>query len=256
MCFHTDGKTLASGGEDRAIKLWDLSTGQARRSMTGHTNLVWCLAFSPKSRTLVSAGADNQIIVWDPVQATRRSALAGHTQVVSGLAFAPDGRMLYSASHDGTVRMWRGKQPPATPEATIDTYASASGEKPKSGRGPYQNYRALALSPDGKLLAAGFGGSAAHVFDVVHRVERRRKGEGRDSARRLEGLGPGRQARVDVTRRPSRSTRHRVCAKWQTCGGRGNRSLGKAHRNNLGKDRARLQGAHGRGIRRCVCAGR
>ena len=38
MAFSPDGKTLASGSEDKTIKLWDVATGKEQATLKGHTS--------------------------------------------------------------------------------------------------------------------------------------------------------------------------------------------------------------------------
>ena len=45
----------AAGSEDKTVRLWNAATGNERKSLTGHNNMVWCLAFSPGGKTLVLA---------------------------------------------------------------------------------------------------------------------------------------------------------------------------------------------------------
>jgi len=47
LAFSPDGQTLASGGEDQTIKLWDVETQQCHRTLLGHTAMVQSIAFSP-----------------------------------------------------------------------------------------------------------------------------------------------------------------------------------------------------------------
>ncbi len=41
VAFSPDGRLLATGGEDRTVRLWDPATGEHRRTLTGHVSVVW-----------------------------------------------------------------------------------------------------------------------------------------------------------------------------------------------------------------------
>ena len=66
MAFSPDGTTLASGGSEGAIKLWDAAaTRYPIATLPGHTRRVKSVAFSPDGRILASGSLDNAIRLWD-----------------------------------------------------------------------------------------------------------------------------------------------------------------------------------------------
>jgi cytochrome c len=96
----------ASAGDDFAIEIWSLSTGESRARLTGHKGQIKSLAVSPDRRLLASASWDGSIGLWDVATGTNRNMIRGHSGAVNDVAFSADGKRLFSAAADGTIRIW------------------------------------------------------------------------------------------------------------------------------------------------------
>lgn len=157
VAFSSDGKTLASGGGDNAIKIWDIQTGRQIKSLAGHTSYILSVAFSPDGQKLASGGFDNTIRLWDAKSGTFIRSFEGHTGGIFSAAFAPDGRTLASAGFDKTIKLWNVEL----------------GREIKSLAGHTEVIFSVEFSPDGKTLASGSLDNSIKLWDTstgLHRT--------------------------------------------------------------------------------------
>src|SRR5271157_5385429 len=105
-CTATSSRRMATSSWDGTVKLWDATSGQCLLTLTGHTNLVRAVGWSPDGRIVASAGLDGTVRLWDTDSGKQLSVLRGHGDDVQGVCWSPDGARLASASFDQTVRLW------------------------------------------------------------------------------------------------------------------------------------------------------
>ena len=111
-----DGRTLASAGEDRVIRIWDIRQPTKPvflRTLAGHTDRVLCLAFNSDGTRLVSGSRDKTIKLWDVRSGHEALSLRGNSDWIWSVTFSPDDRFLVTAS--AGTRVWDAG--PCTSEA-------------------------------------------------------------------------------------------------------------------------------------------
>lgn len=158
-------------------------------TLTGHTDRIFSIAFSPDGQTLVSGGADTTIRLWDVFIGKHKKTLTEHTDWVRSISFSPDGRTLISGGSD-TIRLWDiaaqkwislgntllrreftfspdGKVIACSnPDNTIRLYDATTLIYKKTLIGHTRNIFSLSFSPDGKTLASSSWNEQIRLWDI------------------------------------------------------------------------------------------
>jgi WD40 repeat protein len=107
------GRHLASGSDDKTIKVWDVEAGGAVKTLQGHTDSVVGVAFSPDGTRLASASQKGAVKLWDWALGEEALTLKEPGDAVA-VAFSPDGEQLARASWcDAIVVAWTARPVPA-----------------------------------------------------------------------------------------------------------------------------------------------
>jgi WD40 repeat protein len=151
--FSPDGRILAVGGNEPAVRLWDAGEGVELEPLNVGTEAVRCVAFSPDGTTLAVTTWNSPIItLWQWPCGRRLAILDGHRGNISVLAFSPDGSRLLAANSAADVRLWD----------------VASREERACRRVHDAGIAAVAFSSNGSLFAtASFVDVAVRLWDTV-----------------------------------------------------------------------------------------
>ena len=157
VSFSPDGAILASGAQDGAVKLWDITTRKGfatlwdRGAVNSVRSPVNSVSFSPDGTILASGADDGTVKLWDITTRESFATLSGHRGPVNSVSFSPDGVTLASGAEDGAIKLWNVRMQTniTTFEAHTDVVSS------------------VAFSPDGKTLASGSWDTTVKLWDMA-----------------------------------------------------------------------------------------
>jgi WD40 repeat protein len=173
------GRTLFTASrEDRLIRGWDVASGRQVRCTADHGVATEVIASSPDGRRLACGGRDGIALV-DPTTGRLVRRIEGHPHGNDFLIFTPDGRLLISAGRDA-VRWTGGRM---AVESSIRSWDVDTGEPRRRIPTGTDEVVAVAVSPDGRRLAAGLKDRSVRIWGAGSGTELHRfAGLERDAA--------------------------------------------------------------------------
>jgi glucose repression regulatory protein TUP1 len=105
VCFSPDGKYLATGAEDKIIRVWEIATAKIIHQFTGHEQDIYSLDFARNGRLIASGSGDRTVRLWD-LDSNRQVLQLLIDDGVTTVAISPDNRYVAAGSLDKSVRVW------------------------------------------------------------------------------------------------------------------------------------------------------
>jgi eukaryotic-like serine/threonine-protein kinase len=166
LTYSADGALLATGGADRAVRVWAVVGDMEALDLSSHRGVVNSVAYSPDAMHLASASADGtlrvreaatgqEVLLLQPHRRVQpRVAVIDQTHVLAGVtavAYSADGQRLATGGADADVIVCDA--------ATGKTLHTLSGHK--------NAVTSVAFSPDGKLLASSSWDATVRLWDIA-----------------------------------------------------------------------------------------
>jgi WD40 repeat protein len=165
IAYAPNGQTLATGGWNGDVNLWDPASGVLRRTLKGHTRRVLCVAYSPDGQTLYSTAADRTFRAWDAATGSERFVIKKLPRDASAMAVSADGKLvaLTGAMHR-EKRDKRSATPPVV-QPLVLLVNTETGVEQRSFPAPGDEVVSLAFAPNG-MLALGCKDGTVTLWDV------------------------------------------------------------------------------------------
>lgn len=174
----TQPNVVVSGSYDGQLIWWDIEKREPTRKVKAHDLWIRRLAISPDGKTIASVADDMQCKLWNAEtgellrQFTDHAPITPHNfpSMLFAVTFSPDGKFIATGDKVGHVAIWEAAT--GSKVATVEAPGLYTWD-PKQRRHSIGGIRALAFSPDSKLLAVGGIGQIGNIdhLDAPARIE-------------------------------------------------------------------------------------
>ncbi|KAI5804066.1 WD40-repeat-containing domain protein [Peziza echinospora] len=141
VCFSPDGRYLATGAEDKLIRVWDIASRTIKHTFVGHEQDIYSLDFARDGKHIASGSGDRTVRVWN-IETAQNVLTLSIEDGVTTVAISPEGRYVAAGSLDKSVRVWD-----ASTGYLVERLEGADGHK--------DSVYSVAFAPNGKDLVSG-----------------------------------------------------------------------------------------------------
>jgi formylglycine-generating enzyme required for sulfatase activity len=151
IAWSPDGTTLAGGGFDEVVRVWDVQSGKTIHSWRGHSGVIYAVCWSPDGKQLASGGADAIVRVWDLDVGRLVHICKTREKSVLGLAWSPDGTAIACGTDTGRILLWDAK----------------TGEQKLRFDSHKGSVHSVAWSPDGGSIVSSSNDGSVRILSLA-----------------------------------------------------------------------------------------
>lgn len=104
-----DAHIIATGSQDKTLKLWNYLKGKLHAVCSGHRRGIWDVSFSSVDKIVASSSGDATIRIWSVQNGSCLRTLEGHLSGVLKTIFISNGTQIVSSGADGLLKIWQAR---------------------------------------------------------------------------------------------------------------------------------------------------
>lgn len=154
----SDGRRLASVGQDGYVNLYDLTSRKLANTFEAHKGAIYNIRFTPDNQSVITVGEDKLIHIWqldEALSETLSETLVGHAGLITALALNPSGEIIATSGGDRAVRLWDLQRD--------DLHVLKAHQ---------ETVNAVAISPDSQLIASADGVGRLNLWNTAGELQR------------------------------------------------------------------------------------
>lgn len=165
LAMSNDSKTLISGGQDKALKIWNLQTGNLIKTLQSDSGTINTVAISSDNKIVVTGSGDRMVRIWDITQNKTPKILKGHSSDIRQVEISTDKKTIVSLSYN-EIKVWdstTGQLKMSLPNKVSPTEINIG---PLTIENDSPRFYSLTLSPDGNKALVESGNKLI-LWDLV-----------------------------------------------------------------------------------------
>ncbi|MBI5008346.1 MAG: hypothetical protein HZB98_01540, partial [Bacteroidia bacterium] len=162
VCYSPDGRFIATGSEDKTVKLWRRADGREIRSYNGNSSGIRSVSINSSMSLILAVGDNGIVTIWNLNTGEIVKHFKHDTDKFTCAGFNPQGTRIATGSYKSFISVWEI----STGEKILDLKATPAEHEYARGF-DYPEAGSVFWSSDGKYIVAGVADYTAIIWDAV-----------------------------------------------------------------------------------------
>lgn len=162
VCYSNDGRFIATGSDDKTVKLWRRADGREIRTFQGNISGISLVEINRQGTDILSVSDNGTLTIWDLATGKKINQIKPKEDKFTCASFHPDGTKVITGSRKSFISVWdvlSGTKVSDIKAVPADLYYEKGYEYPES--------KSVTYSTDGKYIIAGVADYTAILWDAA-----------------------------------------------------------------------------------------